>query len=263
MRRSVLIMLLAATPMVVAGCRQTTGPNATGPLTPLAPTTLSPLSTGQTPTLGPFGGPTRVTPPAAGTVAPNNYMGGTVAPSVQSNLGTQPGGFVSRGNQVIGSGVQVAGFTDTNTVLNQVPAPVSGPVISTAPSDPRSGGMRVIDLTNSPPPPGYRPQTQTVLPNTFRGQSQQGFAPQNLTPQNLVPQNQPVTPQAFGNPNQGFQQNGFQNGLQPVQIPSPGRIATAPEPTRLNEIPSNPAPIGTAPTTPQSNLQWRTPGARF
>ncbi len=144
-------LLLTAVSLIASGCRQTAGPANTGPMTPIGP--LSPVGQGQAPVLGPFGGTTRVTPPGTGSYgAPNNYMGG-VAP--QANAGVNPaGGFASQPSAgVIGSGVQAAGWTETNSNFQSAGANAGGaPTFGINPSpasNPRSGGMQIIDLTGA------------------------------------------------------------------------------------------------------------------
>ena len=109
-------LLMSAVSFVAVGCRQTTGPSTAGPTGP-----LSPVATGQTPTLNPFGGPTRVTPPSTGSFsAPNTYIGGppgqaNVAPIAPSGFAAAPGQApVGSGVQPT-SGVQAAGWTETGS----------------------------------------------------------------------------------------------------------------------------------------------------
>ena len=171
MRQSCLgIFLLTLGLSAGTGCRQATGPTG-APRTPIGP--LAPSSPGAIgPTLGPFGAPTRVTPPATGSYGTaNNFMGGVApvgyAPQAGraqnlagmqgatggSGLATNMAG--SMNNRVIGSGVQQAGWTETNATMgNAAPSGIASPS-SSGPR--RDGGMRVIDLTDAPPPPGYRP----------------------------------------------------------------------------------------------------------
>lgn len=256
MRRFYLTPLLLLTVTFLAsGCRQTAGPNAVGSASTMSP--LTPLSAGQTPSLGPFGGSTRVTPPATGSfVAPNNYLGGTQTPTDVGTDINPLGAYVapSAGN-AIGSGVQVAGWNDVVT-----PTPLAAPAYGTSTStnrDPRSGGMKVIDLTGARTPPGYR------------------------TPASNFNNNPPPT---IPVPSSTWQQGGsIQGVLRPLSTPERGEIAggdLTPLPPVTQEYPINPglvdpsvphtatAPPSTNPVGPNSSgsaqgLPWRQPGTRF
>ena len=286
-------LLLTAVPLILSGCRQTTGAANTGPLTPIGP--LSPIGQGQAPILGPFGGATRVTPPGTGSyLAPNNYMGG-VAPIGQANLGVSPaGGFASQpSGGVIGSGVQAAGWTETNSSfpsadLNEIGTPTFGINPSPA-SDPRSGGMQIIDLTGAPAPPGYRPAYQGAAVQSFPNQIPAGLQSNpNLQPGiqqgwQQQGQQQPVPQQTFQNPN-GWQNP---NGLQPITTPNPGEIANrltpissgfppaSDYPANLSRVESVPRtatlpaqgpstePVSSGTQNETQNLPWRRPGTRY
>ena len=276
MRRiNLATLLIAAISLIPTGCRQTTGPANTSPLSPIG--TLSPVGQGQAPTLGPFGGPTRVTPPSTGShMAPNSYSGGVV-PIGQANTGRSPvGGLAAQPQRAIGSGVQVAGWTETNSVIPTDRNLVETPTFGTNPSatrNPRSGGMQIIDLTGSPPPPGYRPQYRPS--QTQRTPSQ-------------IPAAQPRSVDV----QQGWQSNSNQQqptgnatGLRTITSPSPGEIATGLTPVSrdfppASDYPSNPSRIdsvprtatlpGNAPSTEpvssssgSDNLHWRTPGTQY
>src|SRR6056297_1760078 len=147
------INLLAAVMIVGAGCRQTTGPATPGALGPMGP--LAPVAPGQAPALGPFGGPTRVTPPPTGSVNQSSYQAPVPAaggPYFGSSLSP-----ARSGQGAIGSGVQAASFTETNSNFAEPAADNLAASRPPAVRDPRRGGMQVIDLTGAPDPPGYRP----------------------------------------------------------------------------------------------------------
>ncbi len=272
-------LLLAAVSLISSGCRQTTGPANNGPLTPLG--TLSPVGQGQAPVLGSFGGQTRVTPPGTGSyVAPNNYMGG--APLGQTNAGVNPaGGFASQPSSgVIGSGVQVAGWTETNSVI-QSPNTFGTPSFGSNPSagsDPRSGGMQIIDLTARTAPPGYRPLAAPSFPNGYPAavQPNQNFQ-QGFQQGWQQGQQQPIPQQSFQNP----------VGLQPIHTPNPGEIADTlvpishdflpasqfqANPSRIESVPRTATLPAQGPSTEPVNsnnlndaqsLPWRRPGTGY
>ena len=153
-------LLTATITLVASGCRQTTPTAASGALMP-----LSPNSGSAAPTFQPFVGQTRVTPPPTGSYSvPNNYLGG-VPTSQMGNPAAAVGGYAAAqnqplygspatGSQVIGSGVQQTGWTETGANVAQPTAPNSGtfapggyPSAAAPARDPRSGGMQVIDMT--------------------------------------------------------------------------------------------------------------------
>lgn len=218
MRFSTATLLL--TVALLAGCRQTTGVNSAGPLVPvnpLAPTgnsaSLTPLNSGQTPVLGPFGGATRVTPPPSGSYsAPNNYMGGgqVSAPAMQPGMGIAQSNSMSMNpnhggvnnqwdggwNAPIGSGVQQTGGISPspqsygtqnfqnqgNTVPGGYPNQPSFPPSQPGASGIRSGGMQPIDLTGAPSPPGYQPQMRS-----FPSSQQPNLTPAPVPQSNTSP----------------------------------------------------------------------------
>jgi len=266
MRRSSLaVALVSSLSFTAAGCRQTTGINAGGPLTPIGPAstaqpngTLSPLGTGQSPALGPFGGNTRVTPPSTGSyVVPNNYMGGGApAPGSASysapgvNPGLAPGArgpaLAGSPNEAIGSGLAVTGWTESGVAPQQNVAPANN-FNHSATVDPRSGGMRVTDLTSGLP--------RQASPQN--GAAAQGFGPQGFRPQasgqtNGVPQGN------FNQPNRAPRLAPTAPQLAPVPRPSTEPISSPAPQLR----PINPPPQSQIATEPNgtSNLQWRRPG---
>ncbi|TWT93337.1 hypothetical protein [Stieleria varia] len=173
--------------LLATGCRQTTGVTPGSPLTPVSPMVpsgmLSPIQ--PTSAIGPMGGATRVPPPSTGSyTVPNNYMGGQAslapssnyAPQYQTNDGWR-GDAVSPASAsdfgTVGSGVQPAGGAAFSNGMGNSSQPNmyspdaygnnNGSMVPNNISDqnnslgrPRTGGMQVIDLTNAPPPPGYR-----------------------------------------------------------------------------------------------------------
>tara|TARA_R110002049_G_scaffold72490_2_gene187201 strand:+ start:233560 stop:234531 length:972 start_codon:yes stop_codon:yes gene_type:complete len=241
------------------GCRQTTGTSSLTPIGPLAPVNGGTAAAA----LSPLGQPTRVPPPATGAYStPNNYMGGApadgqvynqVAP-YDSFSSVAPGNNVGVGNQVIGSGVAPTSYT----------APVAGggalpgaPATAANPSSmsPTLGGMRVIDMTQSPPPPGYYPSYPTAQqpyanPQGYGGQgyNAQGYQSQNYgsqqtaapyqAPYDVAPQNYGApqsdgAPQTYGTP-QIHSPDAYP--LQDIRVPGPGEIAAGqygsqPQPT--------------------------------
>lgn len=290
--------------ILLGGCRQTTGPTGAlmpagnfaapnGALTPVAP--------GQTPAIGPFGGNTRVTPPSTGAInTPNNYMGG-VAPtsfgaglqnaspnqsfaaqpngltgsqgtfdsfSNLSNVRSEPiaGSTVNGFGQPIGSGIQTTSFQQPTNEFSPGQSFQTGTSQpgQRNPSDPRSGGMQVIDMTGAPNPPGYRP----TIPNFSQ--------PQQLP--NQQPSQQPSQVNQFGNSQRAFGQQPFYpgNGIQMVGTLPPNQINRRLNPSfqsRGSDVPStNPTNSVRAPSTNNlgdqsinvsNQLNWRRPGTQF
>jgi hypothetical protein len=206
-------------------------------------------------------------------------MGG-VAPTAQTNIGVNPaGGYAWQPSAgVIGSGVQVAGWTETNSVV-QSPNAIGTPSFGTNPSvGPRSGGMQVIDMTNAPVPPGYRPVTTPSFPNQFSTAVQANPNLQQGFEQGWQQgQQQPVLQQSFQNP----------VGLQPIITPNPGEIANNLRPISrdfppASQFQASPAGIESVPRTATlptqgpstepvnssnvddtQNLPWRRPGTVY
>ncbi|MGB7329511.1 MAG: hypothetical protein WBD31_31825 [Rubripirellula sp.] len=255
----------------LTGCRQTTGPATAGSFGPVGP--LSPVAPGQTPALGPFGGNTRVSPPPTGSFTPPpnaNALAPTTQPQASYNGYAPNHAF---GQAPIGSGVQPAGWTETNATI---PNPNQAAATSPRTIDPRSGGMGVIDLTGAPNPPGYQPYTQFPPASVYPGYQQSGAgqfqsiapAPQNygvqaqpsLRPLTPPPSANPLDPgQIAGNQNAGHQNAGNRNagnqwstGQSPTQANYPSGTATP--------LPST-TPIQTA--QQPSDLQWRRPGTQY
>lgn len=276
-RLSFATLIVAVSSLSFLGCRQTAGPTAGGSM---SSGSMSPAM--QSPSFNPFGGSTRVTPPPPNTaVAPNPYIGG---PPGQTNAvqGTAAGfasaapGVVAPANsgQVIGSGIQPAGFVGTGVTPTAqagftssdpsgVVAPTSYGATAPATVNPfRAGGMQVNDLTQAPAPPGYQPPAgyQPSPPNdpapimTTPGQF--GTAP---TPPGFVPTSAPITPASGGAATGVVPATNFtpiqQMPIQPAQYQQPQAwqgtpAAAVPD----SEIASRMVPVNTAsssnPTTP-------------
>jgi hypothetical protein len=173
MRHSLLAILsLSCVLTVGGGCRQTTSGINGSPLTPISP--LAPSSSlfpAPGSNIGPMGGSTRVPPPSTGSAAtPTNYLG-----SATSQAGTQNSldslAAVAPQDSLVGSGVQSAGWTETNANLPNSSVTSAGfnEGIGQLPNQPflqpssipkpLPGGMPVIDLTATPYPQGYYPQS--------------------------------------------------------------------------------------------------------
>jgi len=204
-RLSFATLVFAVASMSFLGCRQTAGPTAGGSM---SSGSMSPAM--QSPSFNPFGASTRVSPPPPNSsAAPNPYIGG---PPGQTNAvqGTA-GGFVSAApavgapgmsGQVVGSGVQPAGFVGAGTnptaqagfaTTNGTVGPASGGVApasytTTAPANVnpfRAGGMQVNDLTRAPSPPGYQ------TPAAYQAPVQGNSAPVQPV---YAPASAPITP---------------------------------------------------------------------
>jgi hypothetical protein len=265
MQRLFLVLPLSAILVVTAtGCRQTTGSMAGGPA---ATGTLSPVNPGQSPILGPFGGNTRVTPPPTGSYQPNGgYIGASTAP--QATPGTA---FSSSGSQIapsgnnaaIGSGVQAVGWTETNAVIPNGTPPERLSTYGTNPSasDPRSGGMQVIDLTGAPAPPGYQPQYQPTPVAQLPPRNAVG-APIGNSTNPLAPNSVVTFPQTDWQP-QGTTTPIAQNTPSPVAAPIQDLAPNnATIPAATTTIP----PASTEPVNQNngsSDLTWRRPGNQF
>ncbi len=207
-----------------------------------------------------------MTPPPTGSYgAPATYLGGA-APIGQTSIGPAWSGDLTAAanGPVLGSGVARAGWSETNanTPMASPNANVStfGANPSPAP-DPRRGGMQVIDLTGAASPPGYRPSmaTQPVYNVQPSFNASPGYPPQ----QNFNP------PQNLGRV-QSIQAPTAREYASAIAPRPPAVIAQAPispVPTVGNLTPINSglpstAPIGSG-TPAQSNLPWRSPGARY
>ena len=290
------LLLFTIVPLAI-GCQQTNAP-ITSPLTPASPYSasnqLAPIQ--RTSGIGPLGGSTRVPPPATNSfTVPNNYMGGT-APVGSASI-TQPyNGFTNVGTPN-NSPVEQAGFAGSGIPGNQNltaggafrsgpnfntgPNFNAGPQSSTGPQlantadsilRPQSGGMRVIDLTDAPAPPGYTPPSfspqfpaNQIAANQFPAnqaaalqQAPAGFA----NTSGFVDRN--IAPTSYVSPNNVSPNNNAQ--FFPSQPP---RIATVPYGTSPSSIaldqqqmPST-EPLNSGPITNSDQLQWRRPTSQF
>jgi len=213
---------------VAAGCRQTSGPTAGSPLTPigpLAPVGLSPIGAppaSASSAMGSLSAPTRVPPPPSNSA--NTQAGAFVPYGQTSSLGPPPA--VDSFHSPIGSGVATAGWTETNT---NVPTNNAAHYNQSVASGIRFNGMQVNDLTSSAPPTS--PPYLAPLPPVQPAMSHSYSAPAAAVP--LAP-----------NPN--FQ--AAQRFEQPAQSISPG--------------PST-EPLGSTPSAGDDNLPWRRPGTTY
>lgn len=254
MRHSVagVLAFLSLTPLLL-GCQQTTIPGQS-PLTPVQSTgALAPIR--PTSGIGPLGGSLRVPPPPTGGFSvPNNYMGGTqpsnqlgatqpsFGPSFGAGLansqansngfGVQPSGWVQSGNASLAANANSqAGFVNQTSVASR---PLGAPAFNSnsfnpaqQPSQPgplqanaeraQSGGMRVIDLTQAPAPPGYRGQSfpgQNYNGQSYNGQASYG---QNYNGYQ-APVNQFNAPQFNGQQLNGQQFNNQFNAVAPSNV---------------------------------------------
>jgi hypothetical protein len=245
-----------------------------------------------------MGQPTRVPPPATGSYsAPNNYMGGS-PPIGQVNNQAAP--YDSFSSSVSGTGPVGSGVSPTAYVEQNASSGALSPLDSTSqPSlSPTLGGMRVIDMTQAPPPPGYYPQYQAPQ---LQGQQYPQAYPsvqnpnvQNFGGQNAVGIQQP----SYDIPQQSYDasQNGYP--MQTIQVPGPAEIASGQGALRIqpnvgygpsasiasgHEFPLQPSvtepsfqagnqfppsqpstdPIGNGFETQQDNLPWRRPGTQY
>ncbi len=325
------VLVVAILAPIALGCQQTTM-SGQSPLTPTKSTgALAPVR--PTSSVSPFGGSRRVPPPPTGGFSvPNNYMGGTApANHMGSNTGgmnqaaqgpSLGSGFVNnplmvqpasaRTNNTSSSGwVQSGSSNPAAATANNPPFQSNVPSTNSRQANPQqpnpqqpnprqatsmrseSGGMKVIDLTQAPPPPGYRGpngnqsqpnyqsqtgyQNQTGYPNTNAYQAPMGqfsnrFAPQfqsNVAPASFnsrLPYQSPSTgvlPQSSSyrpsNDTPAFQ-------TQPVPLPM-GEFEARPAPlapswegvSASDDKRPSTEPVGTAPDNTASDLPWRRP----
>lgn len=196
--------------------------------------------------LSPLGQPTRVPPPSTGSfTAPNNYMGG--APSGQAYHPAAPYdsfSSVAPPTSSFDSGVAPTSF------LEQTPNTFA-PAASAPSLSPTLGGMRVIDMTQAPAPPGYQPAYQ---PQQYQAQPYQGSpSPLAQNPQSFYPNAQNFGGQSaaagadqppYNVAPQDYEAN--QNGypMQTIQVPGPGEIALGNRGPRLQpNVGSGPSAI--------------------
>jgi len=177
--RSIRWTMLAVSAAMLCGlgCRQAGTPNGFNGAAPLTSLPGQTATTGPLlPSLGPFGASARVPPPSTGSygaTAANtsfggpNSVNGSYAPAGYAPGAVQPMSF----EQPIGSGVPqsvanpVGGMSTNNwsdSSANQTGVSTNSIDSGSAINQFRSGGMQVIDLTGSAPPPGYQPGSGSV-----------------------------------------------------------------------------------------------------
>ena len=278
-RLSFATLVFAVAFMSFSGCRQTAGPTAGGSMS------SGSMSAGmQSPSFNPFGGG-----PPGQTNATQGTAGGFV--SAAPGFGT-PSLAQGTSGQVVGSGIQPAGFIGSGTdptaqagfaTTHGTPGLAGGGIATTsyATTAPdkvnpfRAGGMQVNDLTRAPTPPGYRaPVTNNPVPNNV-APVQPAFA-------TAAP---PITPA-----NGGFAVGGVptshatpiqQTQYQQPQVwqGTPATFVPAAEvasrmvpvnPTPPSSVPSSPigpiaqpaaSPTQSSGTAGSSELMWRRPGS--
>ncbi|OUT61759.1 MAG: hypothetical protein CBB71_03425 [Rhodopirellula sp. TMED11] len=283
---------------VAPGAMQPAQPAAGFPVMPAAPT---------------FGQATRVPPPSTGSYAPTNpyNLPSNLPAQPASPVSTQiqPLGSTSY-NQTTPNGWNAVGIVPTPSVMGTNPAGAVMPAGAVSPSVPfggravqpanwstqaspatnrippamdninRSsslpGAMKAIDLTQSPPPPGYRSngyQTNAYqAPGLVPAASLQpgpGFHPatgQGLQPVSPAGFNQPAhynQPAAYSQP-MIRQPSGFSTAGVP-QAAEPGRVVAtsgaSPMPTTRSQPPAVQNPVRPLDSTQQ--LDWRRPNPQF
>ncbi len=222
MRRTCLnTSLLALATVSMVGCHQAPGPTGGTALTPVSPMT-APGSTA--PRLGPFNSSTRVAPPGTGSYGTaNNYLGG-VAP-------------VGASSSVPGSTQMARGSTDQSPMMS------------------RLNGMRVNDLTQAPPPPGYQPVRSQGPPMVAAQGQNVGVGQAATQPPRQIPAQNVGAPQQVVSPVQ-HESDSNTSSLQPLQ--SAPSLQEVP-----NSVPSTEPRTTTERSAGQSNLNWRTPSPRY
>ena len=300
-------LLVVTTVMVLSGCRNTTTTpisplGSSAPLSPLAPVqgsaSLSPIQ--PVSGISTFGAPTRVPPPPTGASTPiGNYN--TSSNWGQSNHQHVTGSGVSgaalgsngltRGvtdlvgassNSVTGfeNNIRQTGWTsepnplgNAGTTLQQSSVPAQRTTIQPAAVQPASsqlGGMRVIDLTSAPFPPGYVPPQNR--PGSVGGTPLMNSGTLSTTPR--LPQSVPfpsATAQAGFAPSPGLgQPNNSTFDRKTVDANAfAGRPSGHDSTTRssgYSPLPTTePYPSSSAANVANANdqLQWRRPSPKF
>ncbi len=321
MRRShIAVLSLLCLSAASSGCRQTTTGIAGTQLTPVSP--LAPnnsLFPAPGSGIGPMGGSTRVPPPPTGSVGmpANNYLSNGVTSQV-NQFGTSSDLASVPNHGVVGSGVQNAGWTETGANVSptamspvgyndpawasNVTPQTSSPLAASQPtmSNMTMGGMQVIDLTTSPPPPGYpmayqgAPYQQPLqYPQAQYSQAQIPQAAYSPSPVNIAPSLSPApgsydmypssdgreavggyapptnlaVARGFTGPATGSTNSAFEN-VQPSYPAATSFPPTSATSTVARSIPSTPFAPSTDPAprtaaAPQDDLQWRRPGSSF
>lgn len=271
MRRTCLkTSLLALATVSMLGCHQATGPAGGTALSPLSP--LPGSSSSSPPRLGPFGGATRVAPPGTGSYGTaNNYMGGVAPVGATTSYPAGPLGGQSMVGSVqthdpsamSGSGIQPASWNETQS-QNSLALSSNDP----SPMRPQLNGMRLNDLTQAPPPPGYHTYPAPNGGNTI-GQGQPVPQSQSIAvAQPPVQSGSHSVPQDFsatGQPVRSASHESFSNAstntpnLQPTQSPP----ALQPIPVANSSIPSTEPRHVAEQSTANSDLPWRSPSPRY
>ena len=284
-----------------SGCHQRPAPIAGAPTTPIGPLAPAAPNAGAVgPSLGPFGAPTRVPPPATGSYStPNNYLGGAApggqafspnprAPSFASAPSRlQPLGAPAAAAPLpsTGSGVRQTGWTDTaHAATGASSAP---PFPADDPAHPRLGGLPVNDLTGAPPPPGYYRsspapvagggyaggaprfrgyrQPSAATGSTFAAPTGQSLAPVGAAPAAVSVDGAASAPAPVSAPSlpqwRGEDPSTAQARAAAQQHPGAAPPSTKPAPS------AEPAP-STEPTArsaaeDDSDLPWRRPGSQY
>lgn len=252
MRRSYLTAIATAAAMFTAcGCRQTAGTPGANVMTPISPMGAA---TGQSPII-PFGGSTRVPPPTTGSMGTaNNYLGGAAPTSASVSYPAN-------------------GYGQSPSVAEQFPvgsglaAEPNGAAALANTSQPQLSGMRVNDLTNAPPPPGYRASTPTYPQDYAPVQPAGGFQP---LPTSVSPA---AHQQPYPNvdvPSAPYDSNGmYSNGMQTRHLPaSTNSINTAGNTWQSSSAqptgrPSTDPVTSGMPNVADNQLPWRTPAPKF
>ena len=283
-------LLISLMPLAI-GCQQTNAP-ITSPLTPASPfsasSQLAPIQ--RTSAIGPLGGSVRVPPPGTNSYSvPNNYMGGT-APIGSASTVQPANGFAN--NAPLQSNINQSGWVESGTAqpqsfgnafgnaspsggsqtrsLQSLPGGSQTRSLQSLPADgqqlasttntlrPQLDGMRVIDLTQAPPPPGYTPQnpaSQFQL-NQFAGNQTAGFQSQGgfTNTGGFVDRN--VASTSFNSP---VAAAGNSQGAQIATVP----FGTAPQNTASQSNRPSTDPTNSGSSSQSNDLRWRRPTSQF
>jgi len=289
MRHSWLFLINAAVLLASqTACRQTSSNSQFAPIGPLTPVGGNTAAAA----LSPLGQPTRVAPPPTGAFStPNNYLGGAAAPGGQAYHPQGSPAYDSFSSVPNGTGIATGQTTvDSGVAPTSWSAPVGGhfpsdvaPTSGLMAPGPRMGGMRVIDMTQSPPPPGYfqyqspapqaYPQAYPQAPPGYPAQNPGGFAPLPMDAEGvhvqpmvqfpgageIASQQSPQAPPRI-QPNLGSGQGNVlsESPMQPA-VMEPSFRAASQFPTGQ---PST-DPVGSDFENQADNLPWRRPEARY
>ncbi|WP_442511018.1 hypothetical protein SH528x_002674 [Novipirellula sp. SH528] len=285
MRRLCLGTCMLALALTNVGCRQTTGPTAGGPLTPvgpMAPVGLTPAPVGGmgASAFSPTGAATRVPPP------PNNsfqnpgggpasfvpYGQANAAPfrsgnelqpfdsfssNQQQSYGPRPlasaaGGGNSYGNQAIGSGVATTGWTETNAQVSTVSGTFDNP-------------NQNPNQNYGNPANGYEP-ANSVPRVRFNGMQVNDLTGAPPTPYNVTPSAPYAAPMQASTMSRGYYPPSFDNNnavnLAPQRAPAEYRSNPQYNPQPTTNSQWGPAadasaalqPLSTAPPNSRADL---------